>query len=100
MSYMLIRSSFMWDRFYNKYKQDLTERPVEEDDEIRTGVVATDISSYITKKSAAAASAFVSASRKKRRIKNPAEGSQPLVSKQGSPSKSSMSSSSSSGSGL
>jgi hypothetical protein len=62
MSYMLIHSSFMWSRVYKKYKQDRAGSLAEDGDETHTGIAATDISSYITKQSAAAASAFVSAS--------------------------------------
>jgi len=68
------------------------EPPVEDDD---AGIVTMGISSYITKQSAAAASAFASASHKKCGIKNPARGNQLLSSKQGSPSKLLVSSSSS-----
>jgi len=66
----------MWSHFCKKYKQ---------------GIVNADVSSYITKQSATAAMAYLSASRKKGGIKDLTEGNLPLVSNGDGPSFSSSS---------
>jgi hypothetical protein len=83
----------MWSHIYKKYKQDRA-KPLVEDNETHTEIKAMDMSSYISKQSTAAASAFTSG-KKKHRIKTPAKESQRLTSKCGSPLKLMMSPSSS-----
>jgi hypothetical protein len=83
---MLIRSSYMWSQFCKKYKQVQAEPPVEGEVKTAAGIAGADTtSSYIAEQSAAAASAFLSASHKKGGVKPPTEGTLPLTSKGGGP---------------
>lgn len=87
---MLCHSLSMWSQFCRKYKQGQAEPPVGGDDKTAAGGATADIrdmTSYIEKQSAAAASAYLSAPHKnKDGIKKPIKGSPLPAFSGGSPS--------------